>query len=228
MMDEILTGKVIDADRDGLTIKTPIPAFFTKRDYTDCLVQFMDGRPLSNEQRKKAWALMTDIAQWAGTDKDETYTLFRLRFTQQIVDTLKRRMFHLSRATMTEAREYINYLVTFVLEFDVPLKVPLYQANDDIEYFMRECLMHKKCAVCGKRAQLHHVDRVGSHGGSRGTINHLGLRAEALCAEHHAQAHSIGQAEFDEMYHFYGIPIDAEIAKTYRLNTKERKHNDLV
>ncbi len=227
-MGEVLTGTIVNADKDGILIRTPIPAFYTKRAYEVCNVEFVDGRPLSNEQRKKAWALMTDIAQWAGTDKDDTYILFRWRFTQATVETLKRKLFHLSSATMTEAKEFINFLITFVLDFDVPLKVPLYETTDDIDYYMHECLTHKKCAVCGKAAQLHHVDRVGSHGGSRETINHIGLRAEALCAEHHAELHDTGQAEFDERYHFHGVPIDQEIAKIYKLNTKGKKHNDIV
>lgn len=227
-MGEILTGRIVDADKDGITIRCPVPALYVKREYEQVFVEFVDGRPLSNEQRKKAWALMSDIAAWAGTDKDETYVLFRWRYTQATVDTLKRKLFHLSSATMTEAKEFINYLISFVLDFDVPLKVPLYETADDIEFYMRECLIHKKCAVCGKTAQLHHVDRVGSHGGSREKINHLGLLAEALCAEHHAEMHSTGQSDFDERYHFHGVPIDKEIAKVYRLATKEIKHNDAV
>ena len=223
MMSEIYTGRIVDADRDGITIRTPVPTFFTKREYDQVNVEFIDGRPISNEQRKKAWAIMTDIARWAGTNKDETYILFRWRFTQSITESLKRKLFHLSSATMTEAREFINYLIVFVLDFDVPLRVPLYENSDDIEFYMKQCLIHKKCAVCGKLAQLHHVDRVGSHGGSRATINHIGLKAYALCAEHHSELHAIGQAEFDERYHFQPIPIDEEIAKVYRLNTKGKK-----
>lgn len=222
-MDEVITGRIVSADRDGVTIRAPIPKYFVRREYETVLVQFVDARPISNDQRKKAWALMTEISAWAGTEKDDTYRLFRWRYTQAAVDGLKRELFHLSRATMTEAREFISYLIEFVLDFDVPLRVPLYELNDDIEHYMRQCLMHKRCAVCGKPAQLHHVDRVGSHGGDRKTINHIGLMAEALCGVHHKEAHDVGQGDFDERYHFHGIPIDQEIARVYRLNTKPKK-----
>ena len=219
-MGEVLTGRIIAADGEGVTIHAPLPAHFVRREYEDVLIEFVDGRALSNDQRKKAWALMTDIARWAGVNKDETYCLFRWRFTQAAVNSLKKQLFHLSTATMTEAREFINYLITFVLYFDVPLRGPLYDLTDDISYYMRQCLLHKRCAVCGKPAQLHHVDRVGSHGGSREKISHIGLRAEALCAEHHAEAHAIGQADFDSRYHFEGVSIDKDIAKVYKLKTE--------
>ena len=222
-MGEILTGKIVDIGERGVSIHTDIPAHVIKRQYEEVLVEFVDARPISGDQRRKAWAIMTDIADWCGDDKDSVYTVFKHNFTLKQVDTLKRELFRLSQANMTEAREFLNYLISFCLDYDVPMSAPLYLNTDDIDYYMRECLLHKRCAVCGKPAQLHHVDRVGSHGGSREKISHIGLRAEPLCGLHHRECHDVGQAQFDAQYHFHGVPIDQEIATKYKLNTKPRK-----
>ena len=54
-------------------------------------------------------------------------------------------------------------------------------------------------------------------GYDRTEIPHVGKRAEALCWRHHKECHNIGQKEFDEMYHIFGIEIDTVIADKYNL-----------
>lgn len=223
MMQEIVKGRITDMDRNGVSIRTDTPVHLADRQYADVLVEFIDGRHITAEQRKKAWAIMTDVANWAGEDKETLYTAFKHKFTRDHVEGLKRDLFRLSTATVTEARGFINYLIDFCLDYQVPLSQPLYQNADDIEYYVRQCLLHQSCAICGRKADLHHVDHVGSHGGNRKTINHIGLRAMPLCREHHKECHRIGQKTFEEKYHLQGIPIDKEIATKYKLNTKARK-----
>lgn len=217
-MSEILTGKIVSADQyKGLLIQTEFPQNFVHREYGECLVEFLDGRPISSKQRKKAWAIMSDIARWSGETKEKTHSIFVHAFTKAHTETLKHELFGLSRANMTEAREFIEYLITFVLDFDVPLKRPLYEDLDDsIPYYIRQCLLHKRCAVCGRPAELHHVDHVGM-GRDRNEINHLGMRALPLCRIHHEEAHRIGEKTFEKKYKFEGIAIDSDIAKTYKL-----------
>jgi hypothetical protein len=80
--------------------------------------------------------------------------------------------------------------------------------------------MNKKCAVCGKKTELHHVDHVGM-GYNRNEICHIGMRCLPLCREHHMEAHSIGQTAFDAKYHLEPIAIDEKIAQKYRLRGTE-------
>jgi hypothetical protein len=73
------------------------------------------------------------------------------------------------------------------------------------------------CAICNKKAEVHHVDVVGM-GANRNKIVHLGMRAIALCRKHHNEAHTRGQAFFDD-YHVYGIKLDQYLCDKLRMNT---------
>jgi hypothetical protein len=82
-------------------------------------------------------------------------------------------------------------------------------------------MINKRCCICGKLADLHHVQSVGSQG-YRDKINHIGLEALPLCREHHTLLHSMGNKKFMETYHLQAVEIDKKIAKVYGLNTKEK------
>ena len=62
---------------------------------------------------------------------------------------------------------------------------------------------------------MHHVDRIGM-GRDRKTIVHVGMRAIALCREHHIMAHN-NEATLFEKYHIYGIKLDEYLCKKLKL-----------
>jgi hypothetical protein len=130
-------------------------------------------------------------------------------------------MFSLSDASMTVAREFITFLIDFIIRHDIPTKVSLLEHCEDVGRYVYSCMVNKKCCICGKPADLHHVQSVGSQG-YRDKINHIGLDALPLCREHHTESHTKGQIEFMKQYHLEPIKIDAKIAKIYKLNTKEK------
>lgn len=86
---------------------------------------------------------------------------------------------------------------------------------------MYMCLEHRKCAICNKPAEVHHVDRIGI-GRDREKVVHVGLRAIALCREHHNEAHIREKELFEENY-IYGIKLDEYLCRCLSLNTKERR-----
>jgi hypothetical protein len=84
---------------------------------------------------------------------------------------------------------------------------------DDIQDYVYQCLINKKCAVCGKRADLHHIDAVGM-GNDRTEVSHLGREVMSLCRVHHTEMHTIGKADFFQKYHFNsGVLADKTILK---------------
>ena len=99
-----------------------------------------------------------------------------------------------------------------MIENDVPSSRPLAEYADDVERYVFACLIHKKCAVCGRKAELHHVDRVGM-GRDRREICHIGMQALPLCREHHQEAHQHGDKALLEKYHLVTVTIDERIAK---------------
>lgn len=212
----IVSGRIVSAGPEGMTILVPYDPAYVSRRLDTVLVDLPDGRHVTPEQNRKAWALMGEIAQFSGDSKEEVYDAQRLAYHEERRQTLSKKIFRLSQATVEEGREYINYLIDLILRFDIPTHEPLVKNVDDIPHYIRACLTHKKCAVCGRKAELHHVDRVGM-GRDRRRMDHLGLRCLPLCREHHQEAHRLGDEALMALYHLESVPIDKDIIKRYNL-----------
>lgn len=213
-MSEVMTpGRAWDTSK-GVVVQTTRPDIPNLSD--EVTVIWKDSRAISNEQRRKAWALMTEIAAFQGQSKEETYGEQQAAFTLKHLETLQDGLFHLSTATVSSARAFITMLVETVIEYGIPTKEPLYGLCDDLARYTYACLMNKKCAVCGKKTELHHVQAVGM-GRNRREIDHIGMLALPLCREHHEEAHRLGNSRFLELYHLEPIQIDERIAKRYGL-----------
>ena len=78
--------------------------------------------------------------------------------------------------------------------------------TDDIGRYLYFCLKHRKCAVCGRNGEIHHVDAIGM-GNNRRKVDDSGYRKICLCREHHTIAHQRGLEVFAKMYQVYGIVI---------------------
>lgn len=212
-MNEVITpGRAWDTERNGVVVQTTRPDIPNLSD--EVLVVWKDKRGITSEQRRKAWALMTEIADYQGQTKDDVYAEQKTAFTLKHLEILQGELFRLSSATVTMARAFITMLIEIIIEYGIPTKEPLYGLCDDIPRYVYACLMNKKCAVCGKKAEIHHCEgsTVGM-GGNRKTMVHLGLELMPLCREHHGECHNIGQKAFNEKYHLQGIPADEKICK---------------
>ena len=211
-MSEIYTpGRAWDTNK-GVVVQTTRPDIPNLSD--DVTVLWHDSRHISDEQRRKAWALMTEIAVFQGQSKEDTYAEQKTAFTLKHLDILQDGLFRLSNATVSTARAFISMLVEIIIEYGIPTKEPLYGLCDDIPRYVYACLMNKKCAVCGKKAEIHHCEgsTVGM-GRNRKTMIHLGLELMPLCREHHRECHDNGQTAFNNKYHLIGIPADEKICK---------------
>lgn len=200
---------------------------FLKRMAGDSELILHDGRRISTEQQRKVYALIGEIADFMEGYRnvatiESTKRMMKLQFAVKCMTDTERHLFSLSNCDVTLAREFITFIIDFIIENDIPTRIPLIEQSEDIARYIYACLMNKKCAVCGKPAHLHHVDTVGAHGGDRAHINHIGLRCLPLCSEHHEEIHRKGN-EFMTGYHLEPIKIDKDIAKVYHLNTKSKK-----
>ena len=213
-MSEVMTaGRAWDTSK-GVVVQTTRPDIPNLSD--EVLVIWKDCRSISDDQRKKAWALMTEIGNYQGQSKEDVYREQQVEFSMKNMETLGGQLIHLSTATMSEARAFITLLIEIILEYGIPTREPLYGLCDDLERYTYACLMNKKCAVCGGKTELHHVDAVGM-GRNRHEISHIGMMCLPLCRKHHEEAHQLGNKAFLERYHLLPIPIDEQIAKKYRL-----------
>ena len=219
----IAAGKITGVTPREITITVPYDPLYVTQQWDTVTVDLPDGRTISPDQRRKAYALMGEIAEWAGMAPDEVKLTHKHDFVQRHLEGLHRELFSLSDCDMTTARLFITYLIDFVLEFDVPLRVPLVTLCDDVSKAVYSCLIHHKCIICGKPCELHHVDRVGM-GGDRHDMCHIGMECLPLCRDHHREAHDHGDAKLMELYHLETVVIDQRIAKEYKLGKRRFDH----
>lgn len=165
-------------------------------------LRFDDGRHISVEQRKKAYATIRDIADWAGYLPEEMKEHLKYEHMIRTGDAY----FSLSNCSMDTAREFINTILEFALENGVPLSEDALNRTDDIGRYLYCCIMHRKCAICGRDGEIHHEDAVGM-GNNRNRIDDSSYRKICLCREHHTAAHQMGVKRFREMYKVYGITV---------------------
>ena len=215
---EIAPGKIVDVVDGGLVVFVPYGDMekIIKRQYNEVQVGLPDGRRISPEQRRKAYALMREIGEFYGYEQSEIKDVMKHDFVANHLKQLQRELFSLSDCDVTTAKEFISYLIDFILRNDIPTRVPLASLADDIDRYMYSCLMRRKCCICGQRADIHHWTRIGM-GANRKTVIHEGMTLEPLCRVHHTECHTMAQEEFDERHHIKPIKATKEICKTLGL-----------
>lgn len=231
MKDPIDTvqGRIIDYDpvRQEITIKAKYKDWVTlvHREYKECLIQLLDGRPISDKQRKTCYALLRDISNHTGQGLSSAKEGLKGKFMCEELGLTEGESFSLSDASVSLVCAFQKYLVRFMLDYDIPSSMPLLEFVDDVHDYLYACLNAKKCCICGKPTDLHHVDHVGA-GRDRVDMVHEGLKVQPLCRIHHTEVHQIGQITFDKKHHLCGgIALDKHLCKLYNLKTKESNNN---
>lgn len=229
MINEHALGHIVDISEGGVaTIKATLPNLYhaIDRKYNDVEIILPDGRRISPAQRRKCYALIGEIAEFiegyrTAETIEDTKQVMKWDFILKRMESQERQLFSLSSCDMSTAREFITYLIEFIVKNDIPTKVPLIEQCEDIGKYVYACMINKRCCICGKPADLYHVDAIGM-GNDRTEVIHIGREALPLCREHHTESHTKGQVEFMKQYHLEPIKIDVKIAKIFKLNTKEK------
>lgn len=175
-------------------------------------VSFFDQRRISPEQRKKIFALFEEISVFTGFLPMEVREIMEVRFIAEYGGEY----FSLSDVDKTTAKDFISYLIEFCFQWDIPFKDKGITLADDVSRYLWLCLKYRKCCVCGKPADRHHVDTVGM-GRNRRTVDHSEHRMMALCREHHQEIDLIGQDTFDEFNHVMGIKLSPQDVKEFKI-----------
>lgn len=217
-------GKIVDYDerRGEIVIRAPYTDFpaLCRREYKEVDVVLIDSRPLSEKQRRNCYAMIREIATWCGDTSESVKEALKLDFWCGELLQMSDRLFSLSDAPMSVVAAFQSWLARFIVRNDVPTRKPMLEYVDDIDDYVYACLINKKCPICGKKADIHHIDAVGM-GRDRTEIIHEGLEVLSLCREHHTEIHTIGKADFMRKYHLNGgIIADKTICKIYGLKKK--------
>jgi len=182
------------------------------------VLELPDRYKITTPQRRKAYSLLQAICKWSGytpleTEKELTKQMFICSQSPTLADT-----FSLADCSREVARLYITYLINFCLLHDIPCGEPLYKLCEDIPKYVYMALIHKRCAVCGQKAELHHtVGNTVGMGRNRKEICHIGMKVLPLCRLHHTEIHRIGQSDFLKKYILEPVKVDERIAETYNL-----------
>lgn len=161
-----------------------------------------DGRTISVMQRKKAYATIRDMAEWTGYPPEVMKEIMKYEFMIRTGEEY----FSLSDCSVNLAREFISMLIEFSLEHGIQLSDLAINRTDDIGRYLYYCIKHKRCAVCGRLGEIHHVDAIGM-GNDRRKVDDSKYLKICLCRGHHTEAHTIGMSAFEEKHKVYGIVV---------------------
>lgn len=218
-------GRIVDYDerRGEIIIRAPYTDFpaLCRREYKEVDITLIDSRPLSAAQRRNCYAMIREIATWCGDTPEAIKEALKLDFWCGELLQMSDRLFSLSDAPMSVVAAFQKWLARFIVRNEVPTRKPMLDYVDDVDDYVYACLVEKKCPICGKKADLHHIDAVGM-GRDRTEIIHEGLEVLPLCREHHTEMHAIGKGDFFNKYHLSnGIIADKTICRIYGLKRKK-------
>lgn len=198
-------------DQDGTSLQIKIPGvdlgqYITEKKARYAEIRIDDGRTITSLQRRKAYATIRDISSWTGYLPEEQKEWLKYLYIERTGNPY----FSLSDCSMDTAREFINTILDYVLEEGIPLSGRGIERTDDIGRYLYSCIKNKRCVVCGRPGEIHHVDAIGA-GRDRRHVDDSGYRKICLCREHHTVAHQRGMKAFEQMYHVYGIVVQEDI-----------------
>ncbi len=163
-------------------------------------LHIQDPRFISTEQRKKIYAMFYDIALYTGYPSEDVKELMKAYY----IERTGKSYFSLAGCSMDTAKQFLNIIIDYALENGVPLRETGLNRTDDITSYLVSCIIHKKCCICGRRGEMHHLDAIGM-GNDRRVYDDSENDVIQLCRKHHTLAHSRGVNDFCRMYHVYGV-----------------------
>ena len=149
---EIVKSVVKDGDT-WLVVRLPksrLKEEIENKTITNTEMRFDDGRHISNLQRKKAYATIRDIAIELGYLPEEMKEIMKCNYMIETGEPY----FSLSDCSMGTARDFITFLMDFVLKEGIQLSDSGIERADDVGKYLYACIKHRKCAVCGKDTML--------------------------------------------------------------------------
>lgn len=184
-----------------------LKTLFGASDNVEALIIFRDKRSLSDKQRKLYRALLNNIYMWSGESTDLLHEWFKEEFYLNFGYRISTA--DASKNSKTDMNELLNLVIDFMFEWNVPFKKGYELLPKNESWYLYQCCKHRKCAVCGKHSDIHHLDAVGS-GNNRNRVDHTKKRVISVCRTHHVEAHALGNTAFLAKYKLDGIYLSYE------------------
>ena len=168
-----------------------------------------DCRMISRQQQKKIYAMIGDISDYTGHHVEFLKSYLKCEYIKMYGGE----WFSLGYVDMTTARKFIEFILHICFEWEVPLSTNTVDLSRDINNYLYLCLTHRKCAICGEKADIHHHSNLVGMGRDRNRHDHHNSEFIALCRTHHTECHQIGLKQFEQKYHLKAIKLDLETIK---------------
>lgn len=172
-----------------------------------------DRRKARPKQRRLFFALLSDIHRWSGEPAEWLKEYFYLQYTIKTAGK-EISLANDTVSTVSDATELINLVIDFIFDYQVPINDGYPLLPRDEAYFQFKCIQHRRCLICGRAADINHIDEVGM-GRNRNKLDHTQARLSALCRVHHTEWYQIGNQAFCKKYRLtnLGVKVNAETLK---------------
>ena len=178
-------------------------------------IAFENKDMLSDDQRKKIFALINDICEHTGYMNEEMYQKMKFYFMAYSgCDT-----FSIARNKVTKdfASRFIEFIIEWCFQMEIPFMNRDYHLSSNESRTLFIYLKYRSCFVCGKQhSDVAHVQTVGA-GRNRRKIDHSKHEFMCLCREHHNEQHTIGIDTFIRKYHLGVIKLNTEQIKELKI-----------
>lgn len=211
----------------GAWFKVHVPGWFAPKKLIQKFmqggIQLDDGRRISAAQNKLIHALIGDVAKHYGYSPLEKKRL-KEELKLQFAEAYGIAPFSVADLDITTATEFIDYLIEFMLSWDIEMSPKVHSMARTTNNWIYYHIMNGKCVCCQRDKRtigihLHHMNPVGM-GRDKKKVDHSQHKFLTVCAEHHQEAHTIGQKTFNAKYHLDGIKLSKESLVELRLMKK--------
>lgn len=172
-----------------------------------------DCRMISRAQQKKIYAMLGDISDYTGHHVE----FLKSYMKSEYIAMYGGEWFSLGYVDMTTARKFIEFILHVCFEWDVPLSDKTVVLAKEVNNYLYLCLKYRRCAVCGRYADIHHHEGLIGAGRNRAKHNHEESKFIALCRTHHTECHTLGHKTFENKYKLAAIKLNAQAIKELRI-----------
>ncbi|RHW49707.1 hypothetical protein DS831_05965 [Bombilactobacillus bombi] len=177
-------------------------------------VNIADNREISPDQRKKIYAIIGDIANYTGYSIPKEMPA--VMKWQYLIDT-GAEMFSLADCSMTQANNYLKWLIDFCFDNDIPFKTRTWDLLPNDYAMVVRCCHHRKCIICGRHVDIDHTFGLVGMGRNRRWVDNSSSYFLPLCREHHVERHTLGVYGFLDKYHIKPVKLNAQTRKDLRI-----------